>query len=78
MAVGTILAVLVVRGSRPSRPRTFRRRHRLRNFMSSATPTWKKDLSRSHPIGEFQYLEQIERYNKDPQHEPFPLPPPRQ
>jgi len=78
MAVGTVLAVLVVIGCRPTRPRYVRRRHsQAHQIFDNETPTWRKEIARSHPMGELEYLEDIERYNKDPQHEPFPLPPPK-
>jgi hypothetical protein len=76
MAVGTVLAVLVVLGCRPSRPRNIRQAPDVDELSPRPTPPWKKDISLTHPIGELQYLEQIERYNKDPQHQPFPLQPP--
>jgi hypothetical protein len=77
MAVGTAIAVWVVIGCRPSRPRfVSRRTSPSRQFFSPTPPPWKKDTAASNPIGELEYLEMIERYNKDPQQQPFPLPPP--
>jgi hypothetical protein len=77
MGIGTVLAILVVIGNRPKRPRAVTRGvSPSRQFSSTTTPVWKKDIAQSHPIGELEYLEQIERHNKDPQHQPFPLPPP--
>ena len=75
MAIGGVLAALAVLASRPSRPRNIRLPE-VEQTKSSPSPTWKKDIAVSHPIGEYQYLEQIERFNQDPQHEPFPMPPP--
>jgi hypothetical protein len=79
MTIGTVIAVLVVIGNRPKRPRYVSRGlSPSRQFSSGATPLWKKDIARSHPIGELEYLEGIERHDDDPEHQPFPLPPPIQ
>lgn len=79
MGIGTVLAILVVIGNRPKRPRAVSRGvSPSRQFLSTSTPVWRKDIAQSHPIGELEHLEQIERFNNDPQHEPFPLEPPRQ
>jgi len=79
MGIGTIVAVLVVIGSRPKRPTAYRGGvSPAHQFSPDGTPPWKKDIAASHPIGELQYLEAIERHDNDPQHQPFPLPPPRQ
>jgi len=73
-----VLAVLIVIGSRPKRPTVFKGRSSpARQFSPGATLPWKKDVAASHPIGELQYLEGIERHDADPEHQPFPLPPPR-
>lgn len=78
MGIGTVLAVLAVIGSRPKRPTVFKGRGSpARQFSSGGTPPWKKDAALSHPMGELEYLEAIERHDNDPQHQPFPLPPPR-
>lgn len=78
MGIGTVLAVLVVIGNRPKRPRYVSRGvSPSRQFYSGATPVWEKDIALSHPIGELEYLEEIERHDNDPEHHPFPLPPPR-
>jgi len=77
MGIGTVLAVLVVIGNRPKRPRCVSRGvSPSRQFSFGATPSWKKDISSSHPIGDLEYLESIERHDNDPEHQPFPLPPP--
>jgi hypothetical protein len=79
MTIGTVIAVLVVIGNRPKRPRYVSRGlSPSRQFSSGTTPPWKKDIARSHPIGELEYLEGIERHDDDPEHQPFPLPPPIQ
>jgi hypothetical protein len=79
MGIGTVLTVLVVIGNRPKRPRCVSKGvSPSRRFFSEATPVWKKDVAESHPIGGLQYLEQVERHDNDPQHQPFPLPPPRE
>jgi len=78
MAVGTAIAVWAVIASRPKRPVQFDSTLLDQSELSSQdTPRWKKDGARSHPIGELEYLEAIERHRKDPQHQPFPLPPPK-
>jgi hypothetical protein len=77
MGIGAVVAVLAVIGSRPKRPVVFKgRTSPARQFSPRATPAWKKDAALSHPIGELEYLEAIERHDNDPQHQPFPLPPP--
>jgi hypothetical protein len=43
-----------------------------------ATPPWKKDIVETHSMGDMEYLEKLERYQKDPQHWPCPLPPQRE
>jgi hypothetical protein len=77
MGIGTVLAILVVIGSRPKRPSYSKgAASPARQFSPGATPPWKKDAALSHPKGELEYLEAIERHDNDPQHQPFPLPPP--
>jgi len=77
MGIGTVLAVLVVIGNRPKRPRYVSRSvSPSRQFSTGGTPPWKKDIADSLPMGEQEYLEAVERYEDDPQHQPFPLPPP--
>jgi len=79
MGVGLVVAVLIVIGSRPKRPTVSKgRASPARQFSTGATPPWKKDAARSHPIGGLEYLEGVERHDSDPEHQPFPLPPPRQ
>lgn len=78
MAIGTLIAVWAVAGTRPKRAIHFGKRSSPnRQFSTGGTPSWKKDAAASHPIGELQYLEGIERHDNDPEHQPFPLPPPR-
>jgi hypothetical protein len=78
MGVGTVIVVWAVIASRPKRPVRFDSTLLEQNEDSSLeTPRWKKDGARSHPIGQLEYLEAIERHRKDPQHQPFPLPPPK-
>jgi hypothetical protein len=76
MAVGAAIAVWAVIGTRPKHPVSFDVPP-IDDFSPGATPPWKKDIALSHPIGELEYLEGIERYENDPAHQPFPLPPPR-
>lgn len=78
MAIGTLVAIWAVIGTRPKRPIHFGKRSPNRQSSTDGTPPWKKDVSVSHPIGGLQYLEGVERHDKDPEHQPFPLPPPRQ
>jgi len=42
-----------------------------------ATPTWKKDIAETHSMGDLEYLEKLERHQKDSEHWPCPLPPSR-
>jgi hypothetical protein len=78
MTVGTVIAVLIVIASRPKRRVNFGASyHEPQDSTPGATPPWKKDAALSHPIGELEYLEAIERHDNDPEHQPFPLPPPK-
>lgn len=78
MGIGVVLAILIVLGSRPKRPTvSLGNASPARQFSTGGTPVWKKDIALSHPIGELEYLEAIERHDKEPLHQPFPLPPPR-
>jgi len=77
MGIGTVFAVMVVIGSRPKESVYSKgAASPARQFSPGASPTWKKDAAASHPIGELEYLEGIERHDDDPAHQPFPLPPP--
>jgi hypothetical protein len=38
------------------------------------TPPWKKDIVKSHAMGDLEYLEKLDRHQLDPQHWPCPLP----
>ena len=77
IGIGALIAIWAVIGTRPKRPIHFGRRSSPnRQFSPSATPSWKKDAALSHPIGELEYLEGIERHDNDPEHQPFLLPPP--
>lgn len=78
MAIGSLIAVWAVIGTRPKRSIHFGKRITPNSqFATGGSPTWKKDAARSHPIGELEYLEGIEQHDNDPEHQPFPLPPPR-
>ena len=78
MGIGVVVAVLIVIGSRPKRPPVFKgHASPAPHFSDCVRPPWKKDITVSHPIGELQYLEGVERHDNDPEHRPFPLPPPR-
>lgn len=39
------------------------------------TPIWKKDSVETYANGDLEYLEKLERHQKDPQHWPCPFPP---
>lgn len=79
MAIGTLIAVWAVIGTRPKRPIHFGKRSSPNGqFSTDGTQPWKKDAALSHPIGGLEHLEGIERHDNDPAHQPFPLPPPRQ
>lgn len=78
MAAGTAIAVWAVIGTRPKQGANFVDGGiPPEGFTHHETPVWKKDIALSHPIGELEYLEGVERYQNDPTHQPFPLPPPR-
>jgi hypothetical protein len=78
MAVGTVIAVWAVVGTRPKRRLCFDEESGEWNESASPkTSAWRKEIGNSHPIGELEYLEGIERYENDRTHQPYPLPPPR-
>jgi hypothetical protein len=77
MGVGTAIAVWAVIGTRPRLPVYSNDESFLADDdFPPKTQPWRKDISRSLPMGEQEYLESVERYQDDPQHEPFPLLPP--
>ena len=77
IAVGTVIAVWVVADTRPRCPVHFDDDFALSdNVPMQKSPPWRKEIALSLPMGEQEYLEAVERYDNDPHHEPFPLPPP--
>jgi hypothetical protein len=40
------------------------------------TPAWRKDISETFATDDLDYLRKLERHQDDPEHWPFPLPPP--
>ena len=78
MGIGTALAVWAVIGTRPKRPLYLDSEFdELGESSSPKTSAWRKDIADSHPLGELEYLEGIERYENDRSHQAYPLPPPR-
>jgi hypothetical protein len=74
MGIGTLIAVWAVVRTRPKRLIHFGRPSSPNDqFTPSGTPAWKKN---AQPMSELEYLAMIERYQNDPVHYPFPLPPP--
>jgi hypothetical protein len=77
-AIGTAVATWAVIGTRPKQSSYFDEEvGEFDESPSSKTSAWGKDIADSHPIGELEYLEGIERYENDRTHQPYPLPPPR-
>ncbi len=79
MAVGTAIAIWIVMG--------LRTKHPIQNAVydipsaSESSPPGSsasmKGAEYVQPMGELEYLEMVERHDKDPAHYPFPAPPPR-
>jgi len=79
MVVGTLIAIWVVINLRPKHP-IQRVAHDYPSATDSpplGTPAWTKGAEHVQPMGELEYLEAVERHDKDPAHYPFPSPPPR-
>jgi len=77
IGVGTVIAVWVVaslprsrRGQPSSTPRI--------DLGTRDTPPWKKDITETYSLGELDYLDKLDRYQRDPQHWPCPIPPKRE
>jgi hypothetical protein len=74
MGIGTVVAIVIVANlpkwngpadeENPFEPATPR-----------GTPIWKKDVAETYSMGDLEYLEKLERHQKDPQHWPCPFPP---
>ncbi|HEY1719440.1 MAG TPA: hypothetical protein VGH42_14265 [Verrucomicrobiae bacterium] len=79
MGIGTVVAILIVAnlpksGGIPFDENPFEAKP------PRDTPIWKKDIVETYANGDLEYLEKLERHQKDPQHWPCPFPPdePRQ
>jgi hypothetical protein len=73
MGIGTVAAVWIVANLPKSRSGNAAPLHFETEAL--ATPIWKKDIAETHSMGDLEYLEKLERHQKDPQHWPCPLPP---
>jgi hypothetical protein len=77
LGIGTLVAVWAVanlpktRGHRGASNPSF-------DLGPGGTPPWKKDIVESHAMGDLEYLEKLDRHQRDPQHWPCPLPPERE
>lgn len=79
MVVGTLVAIWVVLHLRPKHPidHVAHDDSRMTDPSPPGTPAWTKGAEYVQPMGELEYLEAVERHDKDPAHFPFPSPPPR-
>ena len=79
MIVGTLAAIWVVVHSRPTRPMNtgIEDVSHAFDFSPPESPASMKGVEYVQPMGEMEYLEAVERHDKDPAHYPFPSPPPR-
>ena len=79
MFMGTVAAIWVVVHSRPSPQMKAGIDDDSHGFGFSApeSPASMKGAEYVQPMGELEYLEMVERHDKDPAHYPFPSPPPR-
>ncbi|HEV2328528.1 MAG TPA: hypothetical protein VGY56_07045 [Verrucomicrobiae bacterium] len=76
MGIGTLVAILIVAGLPKSG-----HLHIDESVFSgkkTGTPIWKKDIVETYANGDLEYLEKLERHQKDPQHWPCPFPPDKQ
>jgi hypothetical protein len=74
MGIGTLVAIWAVANLPKSRGNRGRNIPSL-DLGSRCTPPWKKDIVETHAMGDLEYLEKVERHQRDPQHWPCPLPP---
>lgn len=77
MIVGTLAAIWAVVYSRPSRPMEagIEDVSHVFDFSHPESTASMKGAEYVQPMGELEYLEAVERHDKDPAHYPFPSPP---
>jgi hypothetical protein len=74
MGIGTVVAILVV-ASLPKSGGIPCEEDPFAAAPPRDTPIWKKDIVETYANGDLEYLEKLERHQKDPQHWPCPFPP---
>lgn len=74
MGIGTVVAIIVV-ANMPKWDGPENMRNPFAGNKHSATPVWKKDIIETYANGDLEYLEKLERHQKDPQHWACPFPP---
>ena len=73
MGIGTVVAILIVANLPKSGGIPYD--EAVDGVEPRATPIWKKDIVETYSMGDLEYLEKLERHQKDPQHWPCPFPP---
>ena len=73
MGIGTVVAIVIVANLPKSGHIPFD--ESVFSGKPTETPIWKKDISETYSMGDLEYLEKLERHQKDPQHWPCPFPP---
>ena len=78
MTVGTLAAIWVVVNLRPSRPMNtgIEDVSHAFDFSPPESTASTKGAEYVQPMGELEYLEALQRHDKNPAHYPFPSPPP--
>jgi hypothetical protein len=76
MGIGTVVAIWIV----ANLPKSRGHRRDTISFEQKPfqTPAWRKDISEVYSTDGFDYLRKLERHQNDPQHWPYPFPPPEQ
>jgi hypothetical protein len=73
MGIGTVVAIWVV----ANLPKSRAHRREIISFDAKhfQTPAWRKEISETYSMDEFDYLRKLERHQNDPHHWPCPFPP---
>lgn len=70
MGIGTVVAILIV--ANLPKPHGIRYEDTTEPLK---TPRGRRDAAETFTMGDIEYLEKLERHQKDPQHWPCPFPP---
>ena len=73
MGIGTLVAILIVASLPKSGHVLFD--ESVFSGKPTSTPTGRRDAAETFTMGDLEYLEKLERHQKDPQHWPCPFPP---